>query len=392
MPGETPLSMMQPPEQRARRPSPARARRRGRWPILAPLAAVIVLAILWTGLWYYSASKADHTLTGWAEREAAAGRVYSCGSQSIGGFPLGIHARCADASAEIKNSEPPYAVAAKVIDFVAEVYDPTRLIGDVTGPVTVAALGQSTSLTADWTRARIVVSGVPPNPDKVSIELDAPHVDRIGSGETIFKARRADLRGNIVSGAPHDHPVIEMTLKLSGAAAPTFHALLAQPTEADFEAVVRGFKDLSPKPWADRFREMQAAGGGIDIKSLRVTQADSIVVGSGTLSVGANGKLNGLVRVAIVGIERIVPRLGIDRLIGQGLDQLSGGNGALGRLVPGLSDAIRDTANAGVVDNLKKMGQPTPIDRQPAIMLPLRFSDGAIYLGMLRIGEAPPLF
>jgi hypothetical protein len=87
-----------------------------------------------------------------------------------------------------------------------------------------------------------------------------------------------------------------------------------------------------------------------------------------------------------------VPRLGIDRLIGQGLDQLSVGNGALDRLVPGLGDAIRETANASVVDNLKKMGQPTSVDNQPAIVLPLRFSEGAIYLGMLRIGEAPPLF
>ena len=38
------------------------------------------------------------------------------------------------------------------------------------------------------------------------------------------------------------------------------------------------------------------------------------------------------------------------------------------------------------------MGQPTSIDNQPAIVLPLRFVDGAIYLGMLRIGEVPALF
>jgi hypothetical protein len=38
------------------------------------------------------------------------------------------------------------------------------------------------------------------------------------------------------------------------------------------------------------------------------------------------------------------------------------------------------------------MGEPSVIDRQQAIVLPLRFADGAIYLGMLRVGEAPPLF
>jgi len=41
-----------------------------------------------------------------------------------------------------------------------------------------------------------------------------------------------------------------------------------------------------------------------------------------------------------------------------------------------------------VIENLKKMGEPTAIDNRPAILLPLRFVNGAIYLGMLRIGEA----
>lgn len=391
MPGESPLSMMRPPQQRSRRPDPVGAQRRRRWPFVAAFAALIALAALWTGLWYISASMADHALIGWVEREAAAGRVYACAAQSIGGFPLSIHANCADATAEIRNSAPPYAVAAKEINFVAEVYNPTRLIGDLTGPLTLAPLGQSPSLTANWTRARIIVSGVPPNPDEVSIELGAPHVDRI-NGDTMFKAKHADLRGRITAGSPQDHPVIEMTLHLSEAAAPTFNTLLAEPTEAEVDAIVRGFSDLSPKPWAERFREMQAAGGGIDIKSLHIVQADAIIVGNGTLSIGTNGKLNGLIRVAIAGLEHLVPRIGIDRMIGQGLDQLSGGNGGLDRLVPGLGETLRATANATVIDNLKKMGQPTSIGNQPAIVLPLRFTDGAIYLGMLRLGEAPPLF
>jgi hypothetical protein len=391
MPGESPLSMMRPPQPRSRRPDPVGAPRRRRWPFVAAFAALIVLAALWTGLWYFSASTADHALIGWVEREAAAGRVYACGAQSIGGFPLSIQANCANATAEIRNSAPPYAVAAKEINFVAEVYNPTRLIGDVTGPLILAPLGQSPSLTADWTRARIIVSGVPPNPDQVSIELGAPHLDRV-NGDAMFKAKHADLRGRITAGSPQDHPVIEMTLRLSEAAAPTFNTLLAEPTEAEVDAVVRGFSDLSPKPWAERFREMQAAGGGIDIKSLHIVQADAIIVGNGTLSIGANGKLNGLIRVAIAGLEHLVPRIGIDRMIGQGLDQLSGGNGGLDRLVPGLGETLRATANATVIENLKKMGQPTSIGNQPAIVLPLRFNDGAIYLGVLRLGEAPPLF
>jgi hypothetical protein len=163
--------------------------------------------------------------------------------------------------------------------------------------------------------------------------------------------------------------------------------------------VVRGFADLAPKPFAARFREMQAAGGNIEIKSLRIVRGDAILVGAGTLTVNGNGKLEGVITIAVSGIDEIVPQLGIDALIGQGLDRLAHTNGqpgqglsALDRLMPGLSGVVRESANARVVDNLKKMGKPTQIDDKPATALPLRFSDGSVYLGIFRIGEVPPLF
>ena len=392
MPGQSPLSMMQPPEEGARRMLRARAEPRRRWPIWVPLATVIVLAALWSGLWYVSASVADRALSGWAEREGAAGRAYSCGSETIGGFPFNITARCADVAAEIANSQPHYSVAAKALDFVAEIYRPTRLIGEVTGPLTVAVTGQPLSLTADWTRARLVVSGLPPQPDSLSIALDDPHLERASDGGPLFNARRAELQGRIIEGTPRDHPVLDIMVHLVAASAPRTHPLLARATDGDLDAIVRGMSDLSSKPFAERLREMQAAGGSIEIKSIRLTQPNAVVVGSGTLGLNSEGKLNGVIRVAVAGIDQIVPQLGIDRMIGQGLDQLSGNSGTLERLVPGLSDTIRETANASVIENLKKMGEPTTIDGRRAILLPLRFVNGAVYLGMLRIGEAPAVF
>lgn len=406
MPGESPLSMMRPAARQARKPGADTVRRPWR-PLLALVAIVIVLALGWAGLWYYAAAVADRTLAGWVDREAAAGRIYSCGAQSITGFPFRIAARCTDATAEIKSNQPPYAIKAKSVVFAAELYHPTGLTGDIAGPLTLAEPGRPPSLAADWARARLSVSGRPPNPEGVSVSLQAPHLGRVGAaggtggtGAMLFAANQADLQGRITAGAADDHPVIEATLALAGATAPTLHPLTAAPIDVALDAVLRGFKDLSPaKSWAERFREMQAAGGGLEIKALRFTQGSAIVVGTGTLSVNAHGKLDGVIQVAIVDLEHIVPLLGIDRLIGQGLDRLAGadpsvaqGLGALDRLVPGLGMAVRETANVSLIENIKKMGQPATVDNKPAVLLPLRFADGSIYLGMLRLGEAPPLF
>jgi hypothetical protein len=400
--GESPINMMRPQSQRVRRYSAERVARRSRlWPVVGLLAIVIAAAAGWSWLWYYAASVADRTLAGWVEREAVAGRAYSCASQDITGFPFRIVAHCVTAAAQIKNYQPPFAVSASNVTFTAQVYHPTLLVGEVTGPLTLSELGQPPGFVANWKRAQMSVRGLPPEPEGVSVTLDGPNLDRVeGANSTVvFRADGIKLDARIIGGSASNNPVIDAVLRFTAATAPTLHPLLAEPLKGDIEAVLRGFKDLAPKPWSERFRELQAGGGNIEIKSLRVERADAIIVGAGTLTVNEHGKLDGLIRVAIVGIDRIVPELGIDKAIGKGIDRLAGaggqpqqGLGALDRLMPGLSGVVRDSANASLIDNIKKMGQPTEIEKKPAIVLPLRVSDGSVYLGMLPLGDVPPLF
>jgi len=400
MPGESPLNMMQ--RQRPRRSPGAAAPPRHRlWPVVLPICVVIALAAVWCGLWYYAAGVADRAMTGWMARETAAGRAYTCGSQTISGFPFRIEADCATAGATINSTQPPFAVSAKDVSVAAQVYHPTTLVGEISGPLAVAEPGQPPRFVANWTRARGSVSGLPPEPDSVSVTLDHPHVDQMSgaNGTTVFTADHAEFLGRIVGGSAANNPVIDALVKFAAATTPTLHPLLAEPVQGEVEALFRGFKDLTPKPWPQRFREMQAAGGNIEITRLRLERPDAIIVGAGTLTVNANGKLNGLIRVGIAGLENIVPKLGLDRLIGRSLDKLNGGSGqsqqglnALDRLMPGLSGVVRDSATASVIDNLNKMGQPTEIDKKPAIVLPLNFSDGFVSLGMVPLGEVPALF
>ena len=409
MPGESPLNMMREPQRGLRRPAGRSMRRRrglAPWSIAAlAVMGVVALALIWVWLWYYAAQTADRTLAGWVEREAAAGRVYSCGTQAIGGFPFSIEVRCDSVGAALNKLDPPYSLKAKGVAVAAEIYQPTRLLGEVMGPLVLAAqTGDAPQLRADWSRAQWRVRGLPPDPQSLAITLERPHLDRLthaggSDAARLFNANHADLQARVIGGSPRSDPVIETIVHLKGAAAPQLHALTAEATDADLDVVIRGLKDLRPKPLAEHFREMQAAGGGIDIKYLRIAQPDATIVGTGKLGLTAQGKLDGLIRVAVVGIEAIVPRLGVDRLIGRGVNRITGvagtseqGLSALDRLVPGLSGAVREGANASVIDNLKKMGERTEIDNKPAIILPLRITEGAVYLGMIPLGDVPPLF
>jgi len=405
MQGESPLNMMQPRPLRRRptaggagRPGPARRRI---WPVVLPVSIVVVLASGWCALWYYAAGVANREMAAWIQREAAAGRVYSCGSQTIGGFPFRLAFNCTTAAAAINSTQPPLTVNAKAVTVAAEVYHPTLLIADIASPLTVAGSGELTSFAANWSRGEISVSGLPPELKVASATFDQPHLDRVigGAATALFTADQAEYQGRVVGGTANDNPVIGALVRFAAATAPTLHPALAAPTQGEIHAMFYGFKDLTPKPWPARFREMHDAGGKIEITRLRLAQLDAIVVGTGTLTVNAKGKLDGLIRVAIAGLDQIIPKLGIERLIGRGIDRLGGGSGhaqqalnALDRLMPGLSGVVRDSANSSVIDNLNKMGQPTEIDKKPAVLLPLNFSDGFVSLGMVPLGEVPPLF
>lgn len=398
MTGESPLDMMRSAPRAARHAKSPRSPVRR---ILKPVVGVIVLAAAWTWLWYYAASITERALSGWIAREAALGRVYACGAQSIGGYPFSIISRCANAAATFSGTNPPFAVRASDVTFSAQVFRPTLLNGEITGPLTLADPGQAPLFVADWSRAQLSLLGLPPQPERIAVSLAKPRLERVAGPNRglIFQADSVAVDGRIVQGTAQNNPVIEATGHFTAAMAPTFHPLLAAPLQGDIDAVLRGFKDFAPKPWPVLFREMQAQGGGIEIKTIRIERPDAIIVGTGTLKLNEQGRFDGLITVAVAGVENIVPLLGIDQVIAQGVNRLTGGNdssaqmlGALDRLMPGLGGVVREGANASVIDNIKKMGKPTEIDKKPAVALPLRVDDGVVFLGLIPLGVLPALF
>jgi hypothetical protein len=373
-----------------RRPVPA-ARRRT-WPLILPVIGLAVLAALWTGLWFYASGVAQTTLRGWFEREAKAGRVYSCGTQTVGGFPFRIEVQCEPASMEWRSDQPTAILKTAGILIAAQIYQPTLLISEFTGPLTMADAGGPPKFIADWKLLQSSLRGGPARPERVSIVVDKPTFDRVAGSakETLFNAAHAEVQGRIVEGSAVDNPVIDLVLRLTGATAPTINPLAVQPFDADITFVLRGLRDFSPKPWPERFREIQAAGGRIDVNHARVQQGESIAIATGSLGLTANGRLDGQLLVTVAGLERLLPALGLDRLTAPGgeVDRIAG---ALNRLAPGLGNIARNNAPS-IAAGIGLLGEQTQLEGRRAMVIPLRFTDGAMFLGAVPVGQVNPLF
>jgi hypothetical protein len=370
----------------------ARVSRRRRWPLLVPIFLLAILAVLWTGAWFTIAARAPGEIDAWRAREASAGRVYGCGNQSIAGFPFRIEVRCADPSAQLSDLAPPLALKAADALVTWQVYEPTLLIGEFTGPLGLGEPGKAPGFLARWGLAqaslRVSLSG----PERVSIVAERPSLDHVGgaSASPVFKAEHVELHGRRVDGSPADNPAVALVGRLVAASAPELHPILAQPLDADVTAVLSGLGDVAPKPWPVLFRQWQTRGGSLQISKARVQQGEVLAVGEGTLSLTPRGGLNGRMQVTIVGLAKVLQELGINQIVSQG--DIGSALDALDRVLPGLGGIARQNAGAGIVAGLGAVGQSTTLEGKPAVTVPLRFDDGDISLGPFRIGRAPPLF
>jgi hypothetical protein len=369
---------------------PQSAPRRRRWMLFVPFALLVALGVVWTGVWFYAASRAETELAGWRAREAKAGRTYECGSQSVSGFPFRIEVRCTKPVVELRGKGAQVAFAADDLITLAQVYQPTLLIGEFKSPMTVSEPGQPPAYLVNWSLGQSSVRGRPWAPERASLVFDDLSVQRADAKATVLNAKRVELHGRMAEGSINDNPVIDIGLRATAASAPDLHRLTATPLDADVSATVRGLADFTPKPWPVRFRELQERGGKIDIVKARIQQGETIAVTSGTLSLTANGNLDGQLQMTVINLEPVLKQLDLEAMMSQG--RVGSAIDRLDKIMPGLSSLARKNAGPGILVGLDAIGKRTTLDGKPAVTVPLRFVDGRVMLGPFEVGRTPPLF
>jgi hypothetical protein len=389
-------------------------RRRPLWRLFIMPVLLLIAAAAWSAFWFFAASEVDAKADAWRAQEAKSGRFYDCARRSVAGFPFRLEVRCDGVSVSLKSqtagqaaTQEPVTARLDQILVVAQVYDPKLLIAEFAAPATISGPGLE-PMTVNWSKARSSVVGLPDVPRRASIVFDDAAIDQLnGSVQTpLARAGHIELHGRLAEGSQADHPVIETVLNIAGGSVQGLHPLLAEPFDANVRTMLSGLKDFSPKPWPERFREIQAAGGHVEIVQSRIAQGDVIAVAAGTLGLNAEGRLDGELQMTVAGIEKVIPALGIEKMLDEGvpqatLDRVAPGVktqdvnnlfGALDRAIPGLGKMVKQNANAGVAAGINALGTEAVLEGKKARSFPLRFADGVVFLGPLKVGQIPPLF
>jgi hypothetical protein len=389
--------------------------KRRHWRLFVMPILLLLAATAWSGFWFYAASQAEVKADAWRAQEAKSGRVYDCARRTVAGFPFRLEVRCAGASVSLVSQTAAQAAAqtpltAKLSEIlvVAQVYDPKLLIAEFSAPATVFDSQGVSSMVVNWSKGRSSVVGLPAIPQRASIVFDGASVDRVNASLQVplARAKHIELHGRPAEGTALEHPVIETVLRVEAGSVQDVHPLLTQPFDAEVRAMLSGLKDLAPKPWPERFRELQAAGGHVEIVQSRIQQGDLIAVAAGTLGLSAQGNLDGELQMTVAGLDKVIAALGIDKMLDEGvpqatLDRVAPGVktqdvnnllGALDRAIPGLGKMVKQGANIGVAAGVNALGTEAVLEGRKARAFPLRFVDGSVYLGPLKVGQVSPLF
>ena len=108
----------------------------------------------------------------------------------------------------------------------------------------------------------------------------------------------------------------------------------------------------------------------------RIAQGDLVAVAAGTLGLSANGRLDGELQMTVAGIEKVIPALGIEKMLDEGvpqatLDRVAPGVktqdvnnllGALDRAIPGLGKVVKQNANVGVAAGINALGKEAVLE------------------------------
>jgi len=389
-------------------------RRRPLWRLFIAPVLLLVAAIAWSAFWFFAASQVDVSADAWRAREAKSGRVYDCARRSVAGFPFRLEVRCDGASVALvsqtagqASAQTPITAKLGQILVVAQIYDPKLLIAEFISPATVSDRNAQ-NFVVNWRLGHSSVVGLPAVPQRASIEFDDPAIDRIDASARgrLANAKHVELHGRLLEGSPPERPMIESVLRISQGSIQGVHPVLVEPFDADVRAVVSGLKDFSPKPWPERFREIQAAGGHVEIAQSRIQQGDLVATAAGTLGLSPSGGLEGELQMTVAGLEKVIAALGIDKMLEDGvpqatLDRVAPGvktqdinnlMGALDRAIPGLGKVVKKNANVGVAAGINALGKEAELEGRKARTFPLRFVDGAVFLGPLKVAQTAPLF
>ncbi|WP_454918325.1 DUF2125 domain-containing protein [Xanthobacter sediminis] len=346
----------------------APSKRSKSWLVIVPVALVVLLAVIWSGVWVYAANRAEHEIDAWVDREARLGRIWNCGERRLAGFPFRFELVCAGPTLETRGGDP-LRFTAVAAHAVAQIWAPNHIVAEFVPPARVEDRATGRAYAATWSLLQMSgVGDLSGQPQRFSLVVHDPRVEEPveTSGRALLSARLLEFHARRVPGASGLDGVEYAFGLTGGESAVLSEAGSPGPVDVALQGLVTAAADLRPMPLAQRLRAWAAAGGVARLDRFSVTTPQVASSATGELSLDPTGHLNGRLDLGFSGLDDLVKQL--DRA---------------GVVPPELSP---------VVGALAMVGKPTTVEGRKGVSFALSFKAGTLRLGGFPVGMVPPAF
>jgi hypothetical protein len=317
------------------------------WRALLPALLVLVLAVGWSGYWFWLSGEARHLYDSEKRRLADRGGSFQCGEENWGGFPFRLEFDCAQARFVSANDGLIARAETGNLLTVMQAYDFRRIAALIDGP-TIVTPRDGMPVTLEHQRILAAFHRVGDAENRVSIEIPGPRIADLGS---------ATIANIHVRNRGED--TLDLAASGDGIAIAHEEAKIAID-----KAALEANLPLSLFQAADPLRRAAETGATLTITRASLTRGALIISGEGSFTVTPEGYLEGKLKTVINDLDQFIQALKETLpLDAREIEQLS----ALGGVLAGAGGSKSFAAD-------------------------LTVKDGSIYWSVFKLGEIPPLF
>lgn len=310
----------------------SRAAPRSRVGLFLPYVLLLIVALTWSGGWFWLRGRAGQEIDSWLAREAAAGRAWTCEERSLTGYPFRLELRCTELT--LARSDGRFRLGP--LTAVAQVYQPRLVLFESAGPFH-AEQGDLTG-DATWTALRGSVHGASEGFARASLVVEGPRVTVAGGepGPMAVSGRHLELHARPTPGRFDSDGAVDVSLQLAQAAVPQLDALMRNddPADLSLDATITRARVLDTGAVPRVLERWRKAGGSLDLNALSFGKGRQRVQAKGSLAIDEGHRPTGQIDLRAAGVDTLVgsivgQRFGSDK--GALVGQLVGGLLGLGR-------------------------------------------------------------
>jgi hypothetical protein len=281
-------------------PDPTPPRKLSRWPLYGVVAVLIVIIVGWSAVWVWARGEAVRRIDAGAAAARKAGYDLAWADRKVGGYPFRLNVTLTEPRLRDRSG---WALEAPRLEAQAFMHAPTTwIIAAPTGLTITRPLGGPVRVGGRL--IRMSVSHLGDTPPRLSFE-GAGLTFEPAAGATPFGLSAAERVEIHIRRAPKevgDEAGLWVSVKGGKARLSGLLERIAggKPVAIEWDARLSKASALRGATWAQAVRNWTAAGGRISVKRAGLTAGDALIgVNSGDLSVGADGRLRGVLDLSL---------------------------------------------------------------------------------------------